>query len=276
MRFCEIGTMARMIAVIAGLAIGLSARPPSAHAADVTVDVELVLAVDVSFSMDEEEQRLQRQGYAEAITAPEIIAAILQGPNRRIAVAYIEWAGAFDQRLLVDWRLIDGLDTARAFADELLARPYRRVQRTSISGGILFAAPMFDANTYDGVRQVIDVSGDGANNQGIPVTIARDDVLAKGIVINGLPIVLKRPTAGFRDIENLDEYYEECVIGGEGSFSVPIRSREDFRSATRMKLLMEIASIAPKPLVVPAAGKAPVDCLIGEKLWQQRQDWMRN
>lgn len=245
--------------------------------AETKVDVELVLAVDISYSMDEEEQRLQKAGYAEAITSPEVLAAIARGPLGRIAVSYVEWAGMPEQRVVVDWTLIDGKASAEAFASRILAQPIRRAYRTSISGALMFSAPMFERNGFDGTRQVIDVSGDGPNNQGIAVTEARDEVLRKGIVINGLPILIKRPNFGTMDIVELDTYYSECVIGGEGSFVVPIKSREAFGAATRMKLLMEIAGIAPeRPPVVPAAlGQNPL-CSVGERLWQERMDWMRN
>lgn len=245
--------------------------------AETRVDVELVLAVDISYSMDEEEQRLQKAGYAEAITSPEVLAAIARGPLGRIAVSYVEWAGAPEQRVVVDWTLIDGKASAEAFAARILAQPIRRAYRTSISGVLMFSAPMFERNSFEGTRQVIDVSGDGPNNQGIEVTEARDEVLRKGIVINGLPILIKRPNFGTMDIVELDTYYSECVIGGEGSFVVPIKSREAFGAATRMKLLMEIAGIAPeRPPVVPAALRKNPLCSVGERLWQERMDWMRN
>ncbi|TPQ49283.1 hypothetical protein C2U72_19305, partial [Prosthecomicrobium hirschii] len=253
--------------------------------AETRVDVELVLAVDISYSMDEDEQRLQRAGYVEAITSPEVLEAIRRGPNQRIAVAYVEWAGAGEQRLTVDWTLIDGKATAEAFVAKLMAQPIRRAYRTSISGALGFSAPLFDRNGFDGLRQVIDVSGDGPNNQGLPVEEVRREVLDRGIVINGLPILIKRPNFGTMDITDLDTYYSECVVGGEGSFMVPIKTREAFSAATRMKLLMEIAGDFPAPSprpapgaprVIPAAEKLNPLCMVGEKLWMERQDWMRN
>ena len=168
------------------------------------------------------------------------------------------------------WRLIDGPETADAVAAEIARAPYRRASRTSISGGLRFAKPLFDDSGYKGLRRVIDVSGDGANNAGPLVELTRDDVLAAGITINGLPIMLKRPYTGTMDIENLDEYYEDCVIGGPGAFVIPIREREKFIEATRTKLILEVAGRQPEPRVVPAASRARVSCTIGERLWQER------
>lgn len=270
----------RALGAALGFFAAILVSSPGPARAETKVDVELVLAVDISYSMDEDELRLQRHGYAEALTSPEVQAAIANGTLRRIAVAYVEWAGAAEQRLVVDWALIDGPESARAFADKLLAQPYRRAYRTSISGALVFSAPLFDRNAFDGVRRVIDVSGDGANNQGIPVEDARDEAVRRGIVINGLPILIKRPNFGNMDLAELDRYYEDCVIGGEGSFMVPIKSREQFGAAIRMKLIMEIADLGPalgpaSPRARPVATRNPL-CLVGEKLWQERMEWMRN
>ena len=158
------------------------------------VDVELVLAVDVSYSMDPDEQQLQREGYIAAITSREFMQALRQGMHAKIAVTYFEWAGMHHQQIIVPWRVIDGPETADGFAAEIARAPYPRASRTSISGALLFAAPLFDGSGYRGIRRVIDVSGDGVNNNGPPVTLMRDEVLAKGITINGLPIMLKRPS----------------------------------------------------------------------------------
>src|SRR5580704_19232955 len=154
--------------------------------------------------------------------------ALQQGANGKVAITYFEWAGPFDQKIIMPWRLIDGPDSAAAVAREIAGVPYRRASRTSISGALGFATPLFDASGYRGLRRVIDISGDGANNNGPPVAIERDAVVEKGITINGLPIMLKRPTFANIDIEDLDIYYEDCVIGGPGAFVVPIREREQF------------------------------------------------
>jgi Protein of unknown function (DUF1194) len=240
-----------------------------AAAATADVDVELVIAVDVSYSMDPDEQALQREGYITGLTSPEFLNALHQGTHGKIALTYFEWAGAADQRIVVPWRMIDGAATARAFTDEIANAPYRRAYRTSISGALKFAQPLFESSGFRGLRRVIDVSGDGVNNQGAPVAIVRDEVLEQGITINGLPIMLKRPQPGSIDIEDLDIYYEDCVVGGPGSFVIPIKERKQFREATRTKLVLEIAGTTPR--IVPAAASAPrISCTIGERLWQER------
>jgi hypothetical protein len=245
----------------------LRGRPSAA--AD--VDVELVIAVDVSYSMDPDEQALQREGYIVGFNSPEFLGALQQGAHGRIAVTYFEWAGANDQRVVVPWRLIDGPAAAKAFTDAVAAAPYRRAYRTSISGALQFAVPLFETSGFHGLRRVIDVSGDGVNNQGAPVAIIRDEVLERGITINGLPILLKRPSAATMDIENLDVYYEDCVIGGPGAFVIPIRERDQFREATRTKLVQEIAGREPAAQVVPVGADKPrISCTIGERMWQER------
>jgi hypothetical protein len=264
-------------AALAAIALSMAAdAAPTPRFADtsanaVPVDVELILAVDVSYSMDPEEQALQREGYVQALRSKEFLTALREGAHGKIAVTYFEWAGQFDQKVLMPWRLIDGPEAADAVADELARAPYRRASRTSISGGLLFAKPLFDTSGYRGVRRVIDVSGDGANNAGVPVVPTRDGVTAAGITINGLPIMIRRSRGSMMDIDNLDVYYEDCVIGGPGAFVVPIHDRSQFVEATRTKLILEIAGRQPEARVVPAAAKEPrVNCLIGEKLWQDR------
>ena len=241
--------------------------------ATASVDVELILAVDVSYSMDMDELAIQREGYAQAIVSKEFLQALKTGPNGKISVTYFEWAASSDQKIIIPWRVIDGPETADAVANEIMKTPIRRASRTSISGAISFAMPLFDENPHRGLRQVIDISGDGPNNNGPAVTIARDAALEKGIVINGLPIMVKEPSYSTMDIDNLDYYYEDCVIGGPGSFVVTIKDRDKFKEAIRTKLLMEVAGRQPPGWVVPAAaqGREPrVNCLIGEKIWQDR------
>jgi len=236
-----------------------------------SVDVELVLAVDVSYSMDMDELALQREGYAQAIISKEFLQALKTGPNGKIAVTYFEWAASSDQKVIIPWRLIDGPETADAVANEIVKTPIRRASRTSISGAINFAMPLFDENPYRGLRRVIDISGDGPNNNGSPVTVARDAALEKGITINGLPIMVKEPSYSTMDIDNLDFYYEDCVIGGPGSFVVSIKDRDRFKEAIRTKLLLEVAGRTPERPIVPVADKEPrVPCMIGEKIWQDR------
>jgi hypothetical protein len=259
-----------------GFAIAASAAPTvrqfaNTRAGVIPVDVELVIAVDVSYSMDPDEQALQREGYILALTAKEFLQALRQGANGKIAITYFEWAGQSDQKVIMPWRLIDGPETADAVAAEIARAPYRRASRTSISGALRFAKPLFNESGYKGLRRVIDVSGDGTNNAGPLVVPMRDEVLAADITINGLPIMLKRPFVGSMDIENLDIYYEDCVIGGPGAFVVPIREREKFIEATRTKLVLEVAGRQPEAQVVPASSQAPrISCTIGEKMWQDR------
>ena len=251
-------------------------HPSAAKDSAPTVDVELVLAVDVSYSMDMDELAVQREGYAQAIVSKEFLQALKTLPNGKIAVTYFEWAASSDQKIIIPWRVIDGPETADAVAEEIMKTPVRRASRTSISGAIYFAMPLFDENPYRGLRRVIDISGDGPNNNGSPVTGARDIALSKGITINGLPIMVKEPTYSTMDIENLDFYYEDCVIGGPGSFVVSIKDREKFKEAIRTKLLLEVAGRTPERSVVPVAEKTVVEkeprvsCLIGEKIWQDR------
>ena len=235
------------------------------------VDVELVLSTDISYSMDYDELKLQRDGYVEAIQSAEFLSALRQGMHGKVAVTLVEWASENDQRVVVPWRLIDGPETARAVAAEMAAAPVRRAFRTSISGALIFSARLFEGNGFAGIRRVIDVSGDGTNNQGPLIVPTRDEVIARGIVINGLPIMLKEPQPNSIDIKDLDIYYEDCVIGGPGAFVVPMRELEKFKDAIRTKLVLEVAGLTSAPRWVPAAAAAPrISCTIGEQMWQRR------
>ena len=270
------GLYSAIASVLAAAGVALAAfagslpRLADRNAGAIPVDVELVIAVDVSYSMDPEEQALQREGYVQALTSREFMQALREGANGKIAITYFEWASEFDQKIIMPWRLIEGPESADSVAAEIAAAPYRRASRTSISGGLKFAKPLFDHSGYRGLRRVIDVSGDGANNSGAQVVPTRDDVLAAGIIINGLPIMLKRPVRGSMDIENLDVYYEDCVIGGPGAFVVPIRERKQFIEATRTKLVLEISGREPEPRVAPASLAPRISCTIGETMWRER------
>jgi len=281
--YVSIGAVLVAAAISAGVVAGMAApnprtqlgHPLAGKDATPSVDVELVLAVDVSYSMDMDELAIQREGYAQAIVSKEFLQALKSLPNGKISVTYFEWAASNDQKIIIPWRVIDGPETADAVAEEIMMTPIRRASRTSISGAIYFAMPLFDENPYRGIRRVIDISGDGPNNNGSPVTGARDIALSKGITINGLPIMVKEPSYSTMDIENLDFYYEDCVIGGPGSFVVSIKDREKFKEAIRTKLLLEVAGRTPERPVVPVAEKTVekeprVSCLIGEKIWQDR------
>jgi hypothetical protein len=276
MRWCvSIGAVLVAGAIVGGDVAGIAAPTPRSQLADAkdvpSVDVELVLAVDVSYSMDMDELAIQREGYAQAIVSKEFLQALKTGPNGKISVTYFEWAASSDQKIIIPWRVIDGPESADAVAAEIMKTPIRRASRTSISGAINFAMPLFEENPHRGLRRVIDISGDGPNNNGTPVTIARDTAIEKGITINGLPIMVKEPSYSTMDIDNLDYYYEDCVIGGPGAFVVTIKDREKFKEAIRTKLVLEVANLQPERRVIRVAEREPrVSCMIGEKIWQDR------
>ncbi len=263
---------------VAGVAAAPGTKPAQQLSEkEASVDIELILAVDVSYSMDLDELAIQREGYAQALSSREFLQALKNGPHGRIAVTYFEWAASSDQKIIIPWRVIDGPESADAVAAEIMKTPIRRASRTSISGAIYFAMPLFEENPYRGLRRVLDISGDGPNNNGpSPVTVARDEAVSKGITINGLPIMVKEPSYSTMDIENLDLYYKDCVTGGTGSFVVAIKSREEFKEAIRTKLLLEVAGRTPPARMVPVADESKeqkeprVSCLIGEKIWQDR------
>ncbi len=252
--------------VLAGaLALGQPAR-----AAETDVDLALVLAVDVSGSVDEEEAELQRDGYMHAIVAPEVIDAIRQGVNGRIALSYIEWSGVGQQMTVVDWHLIDGLPAAKAFVAELAAHPPGRGRFTSISGAIDYAVPLLKAAQVHAIRRAIDISGDGPNNRGRPITEARDEAVAQGITINGLPIVNDRPNFFGRPMPDLDLYYRNCVIGGPGALYVVAKDFQSFANAIRRKLLLEISDRAPPARIIPAAERPGPSCNSGAYDFRRR------
>lgn len=250
-----------------------------ARAADTAVDLELVLAVDVSGSIDPEEALLQRQGYLAALTSPEVIAAITGGPHGRVALTYVEWAGitwlGVDQnRVVAGWHLVDGEESARVFAQKIAAADFIGGRRTSISGVIQYVMPMFEDNAFIGTRQVIDISGDGPNNNGAPVLRAREEALMAGIGINGLAILNDGPgPLGYPVLEDLDIYYEECVIAGPGAFVLVAEGLVDFARAIRRKLVLEIARRVPPEAAPSVRRVSGYDCMIGER---QLQDWLRN
>jgi hypothetical protein len=248
--------------LVLAVATWLSNREPLAAT---EVDLALVLAVDVSFSMEPDEQDLQRHGFVEAFRSPEIHQAIRQGMLGRIAVIYVEWSGAFDQQIIVPWTVIEQPTDGLAFAERLSQSPIHRMSYTSLSGAIDFGIRQLDQSGLQSVRQIIDISGDGANNQGRTVTLTRDEALARGITINGLPIMLKRLDSLW-DIDNLDLYFRDCVIGGPGAFLVPVREKTQFVEAIRAKIIREITDQSPShSLVQPAQAASPTDCLAGEK-----------
>lgn len=244
------------------------------------VDLQLILAVDVSRSMNSRKLKLQRDGYVAAFRDADVWRAIESGPQGRIAVTYVEWSGVDNQSIAIPWRIIASRTDARAFADDLRKHLTSRTRRTSISAMLNKAQALFDVGGIQALRRVIDVSGDGPNNSGPPVAAARDALLQRGIVINGLPIVSEPDaTPGFFDLANLDDYYRDCVIGGPGSFFVPVTDMRNFAKAIRMKLIMEIANRTldrglrrrvHKAQYVPTSSfRGTTNCMIGQQQNQQ-------
>lgn len=253
----------------------LALTPLPALAQDpITVDVELVLAVDVSRSMDPSEQIIQRMGYAAAFRSAEVQGAIFDGGWGRVAVTYVEWAGARAQVQRIPWSLIDSPAAAESLAAGIESLPLIGASRTSISAALDYAAGLFADPTHRGLRRIIDISGDGPNNDGRAVTAARDAVAAQGITINGLPLLTNDASrsdafGGWSTIADLDAYYRDCVIAGPGAFAIAVTNWDNFAAAIRRKLVLELAGSAPERLW---QAQAPAtDCLIGEQIWQERQ-----
>lgn len=217
------------------------------------VDLELVLAVDVSSSMSLREQRIQRDGYVSAFRHPDIARAIGSGPHGAIAVSYLEWAGPRYQTVVLPWTIVGNPETARRFADTLATKPIVAEAGTSISGGLLAAAGLLAHSQAAAERRVIDISGDGPNNAGPPVRLIRDMLTSLGITINGLPVSLTHDGSnGFQSFASryLSSYYENCVIGGPGAFVIGIDNLAMFEAAIRRKLLLEIAGLPARPRLV--------------------------
>lgn len=290
--------VAAVVSVLAA-ALALAVPPPvlSQQAGQPPVDVALVLAVDVSRSMSPGKLRIQRKGYAEAIVSPEVLRAIAGGAHGRIAVTIFEWAADSHTREIQPWTLIETAADARLVSDRLLEEDSRGERRTSISGAIARGITLVEAAPYPSERQVIDISGDGPNNQGLPVTLERDRAIGKGITINGLPMMTRDGAGMLFGIDDLDEYYRRCVIGGPASFMIPVNGWDQFAEAVRRKLVLEIGGLVPgtprdpwhrpgaQPARIVPAGyvggeritpvqlgnDAPYDCMIGEKIWNQRR-----
>jgi hypothetical protein len=213
------------------------------------VDLLLVLAADVSRSVDQPKFQLQREGYAAAIADKRVLEAITGGRNRRIAVTFVEWSGISSQKVLIDWTVIDDADAARKFGDQLIELPRSFAERTSISGGIDFSMALLNRSPYQAARRTIDVSGDGTNNSGRDITLARDEAIAAGVTINGLVILSERPMPWNPEHTNppggLAEYYRNNVVGGPGAFVVVAENFNSFGQAIVKKLIAEIAELAP-------------------------------
>lgn len=269
-------------AISGGVALTLGVLlAPGAKAAE-QVDVELVLAVDVSLSMSREELEIQRHGYAAALLHEQVLQAIADGVHGRIAVTYIEWAGSRTQHVVVPWTVIAGREDAQRVVAQLSAQPPNSARRTSISGALAFAGDMLAESGFESPRRVIDISGDGPNNEGAPVEVTRDALAERGITINGLPLMTNGGFTTSYDIGDLDRYYNDCVIGGPGAFMIPVNDWEQFPEAVRRKLVLELAGTVPLRQAAAAAARPPVilaqdrpvtDCLVGEKMWRNR-NWM--
>lgn len=228
---------------IALLALGLVALA-SPLRAELEVDVELVLAADISSSMDMGERYLQRLGHAEALRHPDVLRAIRSGFFGRIAVTYFEWSDPYMQRVVVPWTVIEDRESAEAAARLIDEAPPLSGIRTSISGALDRARAMLAENGYSGLRQIIDIAGDEPNNAGRPLTDARADVLAQGITINALAIVL-RASPQSEDALTLDRYFADALIGGPLAFVMTVRHPDDIVEAVRRKLVLEIAGLGP-------------------------------
>lgn len=211
------------------------------------VDLELVFLADSSGSIDRAESMFQRRGHARAITHPDVISAVRQGLLQKIAVTYVEWGDASHQDVVVPWTIIDGPESAKAFADALMAAPRRARGYNAIGSALAKGQALIEGNSIRGTRQVMDLSGDSANNwAGIPIRLARLNAVNAGIVINGLPILCREADCGGRPVSyDLEKAFEERIIGGPGAFVVTAENRESFEMAVRRKLILEIAGLEP-------------------------------
>jgi len=223
------------------------------------VDLILALAADVSRSVDATKFHLQREGYAQAMTNPQVIEAIRSGATGRIAVCFIEWSGVSSQKLVIDWTRISDADSARQFSDGIVEAPRSFADRTAISGGIDFAMAQLERAPFEATRRAIDVSGDGTNNSGRDVASARDEAVAKGVTINGLVILSDAPLVWNPEHTNppggLAEYYRRNVIGGSSAFVMVAQDFASFGQALIKKLIAEIAGTMPRrqaAIIVPA------------------------
>lgn len=235
-----------LLQFLAVAALLLAGPPASAADDDIAVDLALVLAVDVSLSIDEKEAAIQRNGYVQALKDKRVTDAIRSGPIGRIAVTYVEWSSVYHQVQLVPWTTISDAKSATAFADLVGKAPVKPGSTTSISAGIDYAVKLLDKNGYDASRRVIDISGDGYSDYGRPVKDARDDAVKDGITVNGLAMMFERPKWKQEVPEDLDRYYNEQVIGGPGAFFITVRTPNDFSQSLLHKLVLEIADLKPR------------------------------
>ena len=245
---------------MSALAVLLLAQATGGAAPSVQqVDLALVIATDVSYSVDENEARFQREGAVVAFRSPDVVKAIQAGALGRIAVAYLDFSSYSTNKIIADWHVIHDKDSADAFADILASKPRTLGVQTSISSGLEMADHLLDTSNYAATKRVIDVSGDGPNNEGHLVDKVRDQILAKGIVINGLPIMTPADQFDVYYLPDLDKYYAGCVIGGPGAFIQVAHGFEDLARALRRKLIQEISDAEPaqNPLIVKVATATP-------------------
>ena len=235
--------MKRRTALVGSLAGSLATMAAAPARAATEVDLQLVLAVDVSRSIDEVEAELQRRGYIEALTHDKVMDAVLSGEHRRIALNYLEWAGTHYQTVVIDWTLIDSRPAIRRFAEKLAEAPRQSQSWTAVGAALAHAGQRFEASPFVARRRVIDVSGDGRTNDGPPAELVRDRLVAQGIVVNGLPVMMNRTNFGRPPDLTLDKYYEESVIGGPGSFLIVADNFDHFGRAVRTKLVREISGV---------------------------------
>jgi hypothetical protein len=259
------GTTAALLAFLGMTVAAIAGGRPD-------VDMALVLAVDVSFSISIDERDIQRRGYVSAFRTPEIIRAATSGPLGRIAVTYVEWAGPEEQRQILPWTVLDNRAAVFAFADRLEAAPVHRSGRTSLSGALAEAVRLFEDSPVEATRRVIDISSDGVNNSGPPVVSVRDLAAGLSITINGLPLM---GAAGSEDSPvPLDSYYRDCVIAGPGAFVFPVNDWSQFAETLKKKLALEIAYVPGfSGMVHLASIEVQTDCLIGEK--EEREKYIR-
>lgn len=239
--------------VIAVLTLMLGVTTPAFAAEE--VDLELVLAADGSGSIDDEELRLQREGYAHALRHKRVLSAIGSGFLGKIAIAYVEWGGPDSQHTIVDWTLIDGPESAAAFGAKLVAAPRAAVSYNSISNAIVYSQNLIETNDYAGLRRIIDVSADAGNVGGVPLSFAREQALGAGITINGLAISRPGSSRPFRGVA-LETHFERDVVGGPGAFVVTVDETLSFADAVIKKLVLEIAG---KPKTPRQLGALPPD-----------------
>ena len=269
------GGSLRFLAAAAALSFAVLAMAPVARA-NLPVDLALILAVDVSESVDRQEANQQRQGYVQAIQAEEVVEAILGGPRGRVAMTYVEWAGPNHLYVILDWAVIDSAQAAFRFANRLDRQEITQGYTTSITSLMRRTPDIFASLAVPADRRVLDISGDGPNNDGGLVHRARDRLVDAGVTINGLPILNDRPApSGYPSLEDLPAYFRNCVVGGAGAFQVAAEGFDAFATAIKRKLVFEIAALPPKRedrprLLRLAAAETEYDCSIGEKQSRER------